>query len=323
MRTAFLWAGFAALLACGPALAAAREEFPARSITIVMGASKGGITDVATRIYAKAVSRDLGQPIVIDNRPTDAGSAAAAFVQKAAPDGYTLLAFQGAQHAAIPAIQNAPYEPVKGFSPVTLMFDLANFLAVPDSSPAYTVAGLLRLGSENQGGLTFGSSGLGTNSHLTAARLSLSATIPVTINHYAGAAAMIAELVSNRLDFTLVSYAVAKPYVQTGRIRLLAVDANSRWPALPDIPTLREAGIDQPKVASWFGLAAPAGTPAAIVRRLNAAFAKAARDPAVIKGVQDAGAIVTVSSPEEMGKMMVREAAETTDLVRLLGLKKR
>ena len=319
MRTALLWLGLVACVASAPAAAA--DGFPSRPITIVMGASAGGITDVTTRFYAQAVSRELGQPVVIANKPTDAGTLAAASVQNAAADGYTLLAFQGAQHAALAAMQRVPYDPVKGFAPVTTLFTLANFLAVPASSPANSVSDLLRLGRDKQGGLVFGSSGVGTTSHLTAARLSLSTKTPIKMVHYAGAAPMIADLVSGRLDFTFVSYTVASAYLQQGRIKLLAVDADEHWPDRPAIPTLREAGVNQPKVASWFGLAAPAGTPDAIVRRLHDVFVKASRDPGVIKAVRESGARIVTSSPEEMATLMEHEAAETADLVRTLNLR--
>jgi tripartite-type tricarboxylate transporter receptor subunit TctC len=311
-------AGVCALASHG---AVASEAFPARAITIVIGASAGGITDVSVRAYAPVVSRALGQPVRIDNRPSEAGAQAAATVQNATPDGYMLLAFQGAQHSALPAIQFAGYEPVKGFAPVTVLFTLANFLAVPANSPANSVPDLLRLGREKSGGLVFGSSGIGTTSHLTAARLSLSTGVPVAIKHYAGASPMIGDLVSGKLDFTFVSYAVAKPYGQQGRLRLLAVDAEKRRADRLSVPTLREAGIDQPRVASWFALAAPARTPDVVVRRLHDAFAQAAREPEVIKSVRAAGAEVTTSSPEELARMMEREARDEAELVRTLKLR--
>jgi tripartite-type tricarboxylate transporter receptor subunit TctC len=318
MQRRLLGLALAGLCAAASHSAGAAEAFPSRPITVVIGASAGGITDVSVRAYAPAVSRALGQPVQIENRPSAAGAEAAVAVQRAAPDGYTLLAFQGAQHAALPAIQSAEYEPVKGFAPVTVLFTLVNFLAVPVNSAANSVAELLRVGREKPGGLVFGSSGIGTTSHLTAARLSLSTGVPVTIKHYAGAAPMIADLVLGKLDFTFVSYAVAKPH--EAEIKLLAVDGEKPWSDQPSIPTLREAGVDQPKVASWFALAAPVHTPDAIVRRLHDAFAQAARDPELIKNVHDAGAAVRMTSPAELGQMMRNEARVEADLVRMLKL---
>lgn len=317
MRT---WAllGLLAGLGISPALAA--EQFPSRPITIVMGALSGGITDVITRLYAPIVSKALGQPIRIDNRPSEAGTIAAIAVKNAAPDGYTLLVFSGAQHVSIPAMQQAGYDPIKDFAPVTTLFTLVNLLAVPYDSPASSAIDLMRLGREKPGGLNFGSSGLGTTSHLTAALMTLSTGTPIKPTHYAGAAPMIADLVSGRLDFAMVSATVAMPYVAQRKLKVLAVDAVNRWPDLPAIPTLREAGIDQEKAASWFALAAPAGTPEPVVRKLYDAFATAARDPDLLKALRDNGALLTPTTPEETAAMLAHEARTTAALVRTLKL---
>ena len=299
-----------------------RPGFAPRPITIVLGVSKGGITDVIVRRYAVLVSEDLGQPIVIDNRPTESGAEAAATVQNATPDGSMLLAFSGAQHAALPAMREVGYDPIRGFAPVTTLFTLVNFLAVPSESGTNTVSRLLVESRTKGTGLAFGSSGIGSTSHLTAMRLAASTSSLIRPVHYAGAAAMIDALVSGQLDFAFVSYTVAKPHVVAGWLKLLAVDAEERWPDLPDIPTLREAGVEQEKVASWFGLAAPAGTPENVIERLQAAFANAAKNPALIQAARESGAIVATSSPEELRAMLAREVEATGALVRTLDLRK-
>ena len=250
----------------------AQADFPSRPITIVIGLSAGGITDITTRMYAEVVSGRLGQRLIVDNRPSGGGAVAASNVQRAAADGYTLLAFSGAQHAALPAMQSVPYDQVKGFQPVTTLFALLNFLVVPKDSPVTSVRELLDRGRSKPKGLLFGSSGVGSPSHLTAARLALSTNTPIEAVQYRGAAAMIPDLVAGRLDFALVSYTVARSYFSDGKLKLLAIDSNERWPDLPDVPTLREAGVDQPRVANWFGLAAPADTPLPIVGRFTTHF---------------------------------------------------
>jgi tripartite-type tricarboxylate transporter receptor subunit TctC len=313
--------GFALVVGFASAPAQTAENYASHPITILMGMSAGGIADVTTRLYANAVSKELGQPIRIDNRPTEGGTTAAAAVQNAAADGYTLLVISGAQHAALPALQVVPYQPVSGFAPVTTLFTMVNFLAVPTDSPAHSVAELLELGRKKPGGLVFGSSGLGSTSHLTAARLAQSGKASIKAVHYAGATPMIGDLIAGRLDFTLVSATVAKPYLSQGRLRLLAVDADERWPDLSAVPTLRETGISQPKVASWFALAAPAGTPEPIIRRLHDAFARAARDPAVVKGLRDNGALITINSPEATKTMLSNEVIQTAALVQSLNLR--
>jgi tripartite-type tricarboxylate transporter receptor subunit TctC len=308
----------ATCIASGAAVAA--ETFPSHGLTLVAGTSRGGITDVITRAYAEAVSNDLKQPVVVDNRPSESGGQAANYVQTAAPDGYTLLVFSGAQHVALPSIRAAGYDPVKSFAPVTTLFTLVNFLAVPSGSSVNSVEQLVALGTKKPGGLIFGSSGLGSTSHLTAARLAQSTNTQVKPVHYAGAAPMIADLVSGKLDFTFVSYTVAKPYAQDGRIKLLAVDAVERWPDLSQLPTLRQAGLNQEKVPSWFALAAPAGTPSPIIARLHHAFVKASRDPMLARVARENGALVATTSPQELQANIVRETQAASALVTALHL---
>jgi tripartite-type tricarboxylate transporter receptor subunit TctC len=304
----------------GAHCAPAAETYPNRPITIVMGITKGGITDVITRAYADAVSKDLGQPVAIENRPSETGEEAAALVQRARPDGYTLLVFSGAQHLALPQMRTVEYDPLTGFAPVTTLFTLVNFLAVPAAGPAKSVSDLLRYG-RSQGVLTFGSSGIGTTSHLTASRMTLDiGRFIVPRAHYPGAAAMIADLVASRFDFAFVSYSVAKPYLQAGRLRLIAVDAVERWPDFPDLPTLREAGIYQEQVAGWFALAAPKGTPEAIIQKLHDAFAKAAHDPDLVQAFRDNGVLPASATPTQTRAMMVSEAANNAVLIASLNL---
>jgi tripartite-type tricarboxylate transporter receptor subunit TctC len=239
----FIRSGLAAELALAGLAAAQAQDFPSRPITIMVGLAPGGITDVTARLYGEAVSATIGQRIVIENRQGAGGAVAAAAVQNAAPDGYTLLVFSGSQHAAVPAVQSAPYDPVKGFQPITLLFDLAAFLAVPATSPANTVAELLDYGKKKPGGLLFGSPGVGTPSHLLAAKICDATKTPVQHVHYRGGAPMMADLVTERVDFALASYTVAKGFFIEKKLKALAVDAGERLSVMPEVPTLTEAGL--------------------------------------------------------------------------------
>ena len=320
-RQFFTRLGLAAALA-SPSLAVAQaQEFPSRPITIMVGLAPGGITDVTARLYAEAVSGSIGQRIIIENRQGAGGAVAAAAVQNATPDGYTLLVFSGSQHAAVPAVQSAPYDPVKGFQSITLLFDLAALLAVPVTSPANTVAELLDHRKKKPGGLLFGSPGVGTPSHLLAAKIGDATKTPMQYVHYRGGAPMMADLVTERVDFALASYTVGKGFFVEKKLRALAVDAAARLSVMPEVPTLTEAGLGQAKVASWFALAAPAGTPAPIVQKLREEFIKASRDPELKRRLTENGTLIHTSSSDEMAKLLADEVESTNQLVKSLGLR--
>ena len=320
-RQFFTRLGLAAALA-SPSLAVAQaQEFPSRPITIMVGLAPGGITDVTARLYAEAVSGSIGQRIIIENRQGAGGAVAAAAVQNAAPDGYTLLVFSGSQHAAVPAVQSAPYDPVKGFQSITLLFDLAALLAVPVTSPANTVAELLDHGKKKPGGLLFGSPGVGTPSHLLAAKIGDATKTPMQYVHYRGGAPMMADLVTERVDFALASYTVGKGFFIEKKLKALAVDAAAPLSVMPEVPTLTEAGLGQAKVASWFALAAPAGTPAPILQKLRDEFIKASRDPELKRRLTENGTLIHTSTSDEMAKLLADEVESTNQLVKSLGLR--
>jgi tripartite-type tricarboxylate transporter receptor subunit TctC len=321
IRTVLTRCGLIAALAFACPLHAAAQDFPARPITIMVGLAAGGITDVSARLYAEAASKTLGQRIIIENRQGAGGAVAAAAVQNATPDGYTLLVFSGSQHAAVPAVQSAPYEPVKGFQPITLLFNLAAFVTVPADSPANTLNELLELGRKKPGGLLFGSPGVGTPSHLLAAKISSVTKTPMQHVHYRGGSPMMADLVTGRVDFALASYTVGKGFFVENKLKAVAVDADARLSVLPDVPTMTEAGLGHVKIASWFALAAPAGTPAPVVQKLNDALVKAAQDPELKRRMTENGTLINTGTPEQMGKLLAEEVTATKQLVDELGLK--
>jgi tripartite-type tricarboxylate transporter receptor subunit TctC len=304
--------------------AAQAQDFPSRPITIVVGLAPGGITDVTARIYAEALSKGIGQRVVVENRQGAGGAVGAAAVQNATPDGHTVLIFSGSQHVAVPAIQStAPYEPLKGFAPITLLFHLATLVAVPTDLPAKNLAELWELGKKKPGGLTFGSPGVGTPSHMLAALLGRATNTPMQFAHYRGGGPMMADLITGRVDFALASFTAAKGHFQANKLRALAIDADRRWEGMPDVPTLTELGHGKEKVASWFAVAAPAGTPPAVVRKLNEEFIKASRDPELVRRLKDNGTPIATSTPEEMAKLLAAEWDNTVKLVQMLDLKQK
>jgi tripartite-type tricarboxylate transporter receptor subunit TctC len=313
---------FLVALACSfLAASASAQEFPSRPMTLVVGLAPGGITDVTARLYADAVSRLTGQRVIVENHTGAGGGVAAALVQNAAPDGYTLLVFSGSQHATVPAVGNAGYEPVKGFAPVTFLFNSVVVLTVPADSPAQSMRELHGLGRKKPGGLTFGTPGLGSPSHLLGAKVLLADKVPFETAHYRGGAPMMADLITARVDFGWPTLSTSRAYIADKRLRALALDTDERWPRLADVPTLIELGFGKERVASWFALAAPAGTPPPIVRKLNELFVKASQDPELKRRLDENGTPIATSTPEEMGRAMEQEWQTMQQLAKTLNLR--
>ncbi len=286
---------------------ATAQEFPNRPITIIVGLAPGGITDVTARLYAEAVSKLTGQRVIVENRTGAGGAVAAAAVQNATPDGYTLLVFSGSQHATVPASGNAAYEPVKGFAPVTFLFNSVVVLAVPADSPAKSIKELHELGRKKPGGLSFGTPGLGSPSHLLGAKILLADRVPFEAVHYRGGAPMMPDLIAGRVDFSWPTLSTSRAHIFEKKLRALVIDAEERWLRLPDVPTLDEVGFGKERVASWFGLAAPAGTPPAIVNKLNELFIKASQDPELKRRLEENGTPIVTSTPQAMARAMEQE----------------
>jgi tripartite-type tricarboxylate transporter receptor subunit TctC len=321
MRTIVCAAIALVVLVCAPFSPVRADELPNKPITIMVGLAPGGITDVTARLYAEIVGRNLGQRITIENRPAAAGALAAAAVQNAAPDGTMLLVFSGSQHATVAAMGSAPYDPVKGFSFITVLFNSVVAFVVPPDSPVATLDELFELGRKKSGGLSMGTPGLGSPSHLLGARVALAAKAPLQSIHYRGGAPMMGDVLTGRLDFAVATLSTSRPFLADKKLRALALDADTRWAGLPEVPVLAELGYGKEKVANWFGVAAPAGTPPAMVAKLREEFVRASRDPELEKRLAENGTLIATSTSEEMRAMMVEEVASMDTLVKTLNLR--
>jgi tripartite-type tricarboxylate transporter receptor subunit TctC len=309
------------VLVCAAFSPVRADELPNKPITIMVGLAPGGITDVTARLYAEIVGRNLGQRITIENRPAAAGALAAAAVQNAPPDGSMLLVFSGSQHATVAAMGSAPYDPVKGFSFITVLFNSVVAFVVPPDSPVATLEELFELGRKKSGGLSMGTPGLGSPSHLLGARVALAAKAPLRSIHYRGGAPMMGDVLTGRLDFAVATLSTSRPFLADKKLRALALDADTRWAGLPEVPVLAELGYGKEKVANWFGVAAPAGTPPAMVARLREEFVRGSRDPELEKRLAENGTLIATSTSEEMRAMMVEEVASMETLVKTLNLR--
>jgi tripartite-type tricarboxylate transporter receptor subunit TctC len=306
-------------IAGAPAIA---ELLSSRPITVIIPFTPGASADTLQRIVARKVSETTGQIIVVESRPGGGGAIGAAAVKQAPPDGHTLFQANSGTHAANASLYaTLPYDPVRDFRPVTLMWSFPQLLAVPRDSPARTVDELVALAKSKPGGLSFASQGTGSGGHLLGEMFKARTGANMVHIPYRGAGPAALDLATGRVDFFFVSYSSALSFLQAGKIRPLAVTSPRRMPTLPDAPTMREAGYAGIELDAWFGLVAPAGTPDAVVGKLNAAFAQAVRDPEVGKQMAEQGAEPAGSTPEEFAGFIASEIDRFGKIVRTVGVK--
>jgi tripartite-type tricarboxylate transporter receptor subunit TctC len=309
----------AALPLAAPALA--QGAWPARTVRIVVPWPPGGSTDILTRMYAERLQALLGQPVIIENRPGAGGNIGIDAVAKAAPDGYT-IGIASVGHFCINQFlyRQMPWDAERDLSPVALAWDLPNVaVVVPQHVPVATLAEFIAWARARPGGYTYGSPGVGSTPHLSgalfAARLGLDAThVP-----FRGAAQTIPTMLSGDVLFALDNLASYIPVIQDGRMRALAVTSAERWPTLPQVPTMGEAGVPEFVVTSWQGFVLPRGAPPEIVARLSQTLRAITEEPAMRQRFLDAGARIAWSTPEQLAERARRERPMWQEAVRLSG----
>lgn len=301
----------AAALLVAPHWATA-DEYPSRPITIIVPFPPGGSSDIVMRIASQKASESLKQPIVIENRPGGAGNVAAVVIKHASPNGYLLMMGHTGTHAINPSLYtNLNFDPVKDFQPVVPLIAFNNILLVPADSPAKSVKDLVALAKSKPDGLSFASQGVGTGGHLLSELLAKHAGIKLLHVPYRGIAPAAIDAVAGRVDMLFSSYISSAGYIESGKLRMLAIAGSERHPRIPDVPTMAEAGYPDVQMQQWFGLFAPAGTPRLIVLKLNAAFVSALESEDVKKKVVPQVARVIPGTPDDLAAMVAR------DIVRL------
>lgn len=300
--------------------AAQPEDFPARPITVVVGLPAGGGVDVSMRRYAEVVGRSLGQRIVIENRPGGGGVVAAMAVKQARPDGYTLLLANSGTHATLQWLQELAYDPVKDFSPVSALFYFPSFMTVPARIPAKTVGEFVALARAAPGGLTYGSQGVGSNGYLLGAMLKIASGAPLVHVPYPGGSPMNMDTVLGRLDSSFSTFNFMNEYRKAGKVKFLAVALSERSPRVPEVPTMAEAGFPGIDFTTWFGLVAPAGTPADVVRKLNEEFVKAAHDPELVGRLDQQGIEPKAGSPDDFAALMRTDTERIGKVIKSIGI---
>jgi tripartite-type tricarboxylate transporter receptor subunit TctC len=308
-----------ALLIAGSA--AAQAPYPEKPIHMIVGFPPGSQPDIVARLLSQALAEAFGKPVAVENITGAAGNIAADRVAKAAADGYTLGLLSQTHLVVNPSLYKLPYDPVRDFAPISQVTVSPNLLVVPNSLPADSVAGLVALAKARPGGLTFASSGTGSGTHM-AAELFV-ATTGARIRHipYKGVVAAIPDLVAGRVSMMFSPIPVVLPLVREGKLRALAVTSLQRSSAVPDLPTIAEAGYAGFEATNWYGLVAPAHTPAAIVRKLQAETVKALASPEMRGKLNHLGIDAIGNSPEEFAGVIKSELPKWAKLVKDAGIK--
>ena len=283
------------------------QTYPSRPIKIVVPFPTGGTSDFTARILAQKLSLSIGQPVVVDNKTGATGTIGADFVAKSTPDGYTLL-LTDTSFAIVPGIANKlPYDPIKDFSPIALGIKVPSLLVVNPKLPIQTVKELIDYAKKNPGKVSFGSGGVGTAVHLAGVFLvNLSGADMIHIP-YRGAGPAISDVVSGQIQFVIPSIPTVISLVNSGQLRALAIASNKRSEQLPNVPTVGESGYPNYEATSWFGFSAPAGTPRAIVDKLNQEINKVFADKEVREILTKQGAEIYPMTPDQFGTFISDE----------------
>jgi tripartite-type tricarboxylate transporter receptor subunit TctC len=287
--------------------AAAQATYPTRAVRIVVPFPPGGGTDIISRTVAQKLSETWGQPVIVDNRAGANGIIGTDLGSKAKPDGYTLLVVI-ATHAINPALyRKLPYDTASDFVPVTLMAQYPFILTIHPSLPPKTVKELIALAKTRPGQLSYASSGNGSGPHLGFELFKSTAKIDVVHIPYKGAGPANIDLISGQVQLMFNNFLAAMPQIRAGKLRVLAVTSAKRSPVMPDLATMAEAGLPGFDVTGWYALLAPAGTPAAIVNKVQADVANALRVPALNERLSSEGAEPVGSTPQQFGTFLGAE----------------
>jgi tripartite-type tricarboxylate transporter receptor subunit TctC len=296
---------------------ASAQNYPSRPIRVIVPFEASGAMDVVMRIVGKKVSDSGAAQIVIENKTGAGGAIGVMAVKDAAADGYMLAEVSSSTHVLNPhTTAGIPYDPVKDFAPVAMLVRVPTLLAVPASSPANSVAELIELAKTKPGGLSYGSAGVGSAPHITAALFQKSAGAPMTHVPYRGLAGAMNDILGGRLDFVFSSIPSLGGTVADGKVKVLAAAGAKRIKNYPNIPSMAELGRPEVDVDLWFGIVAPLGTDPAIIRTLNAMFVRAANDPELTERFTQLGVELATGTPEDFKKVLEADNARLGPFVK-------
>jgi tripartite-type tricarboxylate transporter receptor subunit TctC len=309
------------VLACASCVASAQGTWPQRPVKMIVPFPAGGPTDVMTRVLSEKLTHAIGQPVVVENKPGAGGTIGADFVAKSAPDGYTLVMATGSTHSVGPYLGKVPYDPVKDFAPVVYVGYATNILLVSPAIGVSNVRELIALAKKNPGQLNYSTSGIGSVAHLTSEMFAAQAGIKLTHVPYKGTQQSIPDLASGQVALLFDNVVTAKPHVDSKRLKGIAISSLQRSSIVPDIPTIDESGLPGFDSWNWFGIFAPAGTPRAVVERLNAEMNRILADAAVRERFRGLGFEVTGGTPAEFMAVMQSESQRWSKVIREANVK--
>jgi tripartite-type tricarboxylate transporter receptor subunit TctC len=301
-------------------LAAIAQPYPNKPIRLIVADSPGGAPDTIARLLGQKLSENLGQAVVIDNRPGAAGIIAADVASHAPADGYTIFMNVTALWAVLPHVKKKlPYDPFKSFASISLLATSSNVLVVNPSLPAKSVAELVQLAKSNPGNINYASAGAGTPAHLAGEMLNLLADIKMTHIPFKGAGPGLVDVMAGNVQLMITSPMAARTHLNSGRVRALATSGKQRNPGLPDLPTIAETVPGYDISQSW-GISAPKGTPAEIIKVLNAAIVNALKLPDVRENLLSTGAVPAGGTPEELDAFIAEENKRLGELISKTGI---
>jgi tripartite-type tricarboxylate transporter receptor subunit TctC len=297
------------------------ETWPSRLIRATIPFGAGSAADVVPRLFFDRLAAELGQPIVIENRVGAGGSVGTATVVKADPDGYSILANSSALTIAPAIFPDLAFDAAKDLLSVLMIGSSANVMIVPNARPWQTVQDFITEAKAKPGSISFGSVGIGSAVHISAEKFRYAAGVEATHVPYRGGAEVITDILGGRVDFYFCPLATALPLIKEGRVRALVVSSAERVPDLPDVPSVRDAGLKGAESGIWFGVFMPAKTPRDIVEKFHAAGLKVLADPAMQASLKNLGVEPLPLTPAQMDALVVREIADNMALIKAAGIK--
>jgi tripartite-type tricarboxylate transporter receptor subunit TctC len=301
--------------------AQAQDKWPSKPITYVVPFPAGGTTDILARLIGQKLGPALGTTVIIDNRPGAGGNIGSEMVARAAPDGYTIMGGTISSHSINASLYKLSYDPLKSFAPITLIGTNANVLVVNPASPFKSVKELVAAAKAKPGSLSFASAGNGTSQHLSAELFKTMTSIDMVHIPYKGSAPAIQDVIGGQVPLMFDTTVVAGPFIQSGKVRPLAVTSAKRVASLPDVPTMAEAGVPGYEVVSWQAMFAPAGTPSAIVQRLQTEVAAILKQPDVQERFAKLGVDPSGMAPQQLAEFQAAEIAKWAKVVKAANVK--